>query len=91
MPPLLYANVPLGLLNHAGRRRLEPADLAFFQGALRLCSVVTTTPSAPSAAADLAFFQGALRLCSVVTTPSAPSAAADLALFQGALHLRIPS
>ena len=61
MPPLLYANVPLGLLNHAGRRRLEPADLAFFQGALRLCSVVTT-PSAPSAAAHLAFFQGALHL-----------------------------
>ena len=61
MPPLLYANVPLGLLNHAGRRRLEPADLAFFQGALPLCSVVTT-PSAPSAAADLAFFQGKLHL-----------------------------
>ena len=61
MPPLLYANVPLGLLNHAGRRRLEPADLAFFQGALPLCSVVTT-PSAPSAAADLALFQGELHL-----------------------------
>ena len=61
MPPLLYANVPLGLLNHAGRRRLEPADLAFFQGALTPCSVVTT-PSAPSAAADLALFQGALHL-----------------------------
>lgn len=36
VPPLLYANVPLGLLNHAGRRRLEPPDLAFFQGKLNL-------------------------------------------------------
>ena len=36
VPPLLYANVPVGLLNHAGRRRVEPPDLAFFQGKLNL-------------------------------------------------------
>ena len=36
VPPLLYANVPLGLLNQAGRRRVAPPDLAFFQGKLNL-------------------------------------------------------
>ena len=36
VPPLLYADVPKGLLNHKGRRKVSPQNLAFFQGKLNL-------------------------------------------------------
>jgi len=36
VPSVLYANVPTGLINHAGRRRVQPQNLAFFQGKLNL-------------------------------------------------------
>ena len=35
-PSVLYANVPLGLMNHAGRRKKDVQNLAFFQGKLNL-------------------------------------------------------
>ena len=35
-PPVLYAGVPLGLLNHAGRETVANPPLAFFQGKLNL-------------------------------------------------------
>ena len=35
-PSVLYANVPLGLMNHAGRQRMQTPNLAFFQGKLNL-------------------------------------------------------
>ena len=36
VPPVLYERVPLGLLNHAGRRKKARPNLAFFQGKLNL-------------------------------------------------------
>jgi hypothetical protein len=33
---VLYANVPIGLMNHAHRRRVSPPNLAFFQGKMNL-------------------------------------------------------
>ena len=33
---MLYAGVPLGLINHAKRRKKELQNLAFFQGKLNL-------------------------------------------------------
>jgi len=36
VPPVLYAHVPAGLINHAKRRRLPEQTLAFFQGKLNL-------------------------------------------------------
>ena len=36
VPPVLFSSVPLGLLNHAGRRKLPFPNLAFFQGKLNL-------------------------------------------------------
>jgi len=36
VPPVLYERVPLGLLNHAGRRKKQTPNLAFFQGKLNL-------------------------------------------------------
>ena len=35
-PSVLYSGVPTGLMNHARRRRVEPPNLAFFQGKLNL-------------------------------------------------------
>jgi len=35
-PPVLYSGVPLGLVNHAHRRKKSPQNLAFFQGKLNL-------------------------------------------------------
>jgi hypothetical protein len=36
VPPVLYAGVPFGLINHAGRRKKQQTNLAFFQGKLNL-------------------------------------------------------
>jgi len=36
VPPVLYSGVPVGLLNHAGRRKKAQQNLAFFQGKLNL-------------------------------------------------------
>ena len=35
-PSVLYSGVPMGLINHAGRRKLSPPNYAFFQGKLNL-------------------------------------------------------
>jgi len=36
VPPVLYAHVPRGLMNHANRRPVDKPTLAFFQGKLNL-------------------------------------------------------
>ena len=50
-PSVLYAGVPLGLMNHARRRRVTPQNLAFFQGKLNLhipYECVSCPPLGPS-------------------------------------------